>query len=421
MQTNLSYKQKQLPRLSMQTWLPLLQCSLNDLERHLQVISNENPCIELKSGFEESNTQAGGSTAYGAFQNYVSNASSDQIEWLSISSTSLYEKLDEQIVAPLFPTPISQKIARQIIFYINDEGYFEGSVEEIARQCETDSHTVERVRQRFAHLEPAGIGACDYKESFLFQLNDYELDDELSILLSAMILQFDKMEKFIKNPRFGDAKHVLQHLKNPPALEYMEPEVQIVPDLFVDFVGSELNIRINHAFYPDLQVNMIDKYDNFAKQKFKEARELVKLLDLRKATLYNVALVLIEKQYSFFMGGELKPLRLQDVADELGFNESTISRAISDKYMQTERGLYPFKDFFSNSIGEVSTSEIKHFLKRLVLSENKEDPFSDKTLHEMIEERFGVTMVRRLIAKYRQELDIPSYKERLFLYKLELL
>lgn len=421
MQTTLSYKQKQLPRLSMQTWLPLLQCSLNDLEKHLQVITNENPCIEVKSGFEESNAQAGGTSAYGAFQNYVSNSSSDQIEWLSISSTSLYEKLDEQIVAPLFPTPISQKIARQIVYYINDEGYFEGSIDEVAAQCDTDAHTVERVRQRFAHLEPSGVGAVDYKESFLFQLSDYELDDELSILLGAMIVQFDKMEKFINHPRLSDAKHVLQHLKNPPALEYMEPEVQITPDLFVEFAGSELNIRINHAFYPDLQVNMIDKYDNFAKQKFKEARELVKLLDLRKATLYNVALVLIEKQYSFFMGGELKPLRLQDVADELGFNESTISRAISDKYIQTERGLYAFKDFFSNCIGEVSTSEIKHFLKRLVQSETKEDPFSDKTLHETIEERFGVKMVRRLIAKYRQELDIPSYKERQFLYKLELI
>lgn len=421
MQTTLSFKQKQLPRLSMQTWLPLLQCSLNDLEKHLQVITNENPCLEVKSGFEESNTQVGGSSAYGAFQNYVSNASSDQIEWLSIASTSLYERLDEQIVAPLFPTPISQKIARQIIFYINDEGYFDGDINEIAAQCDTDVQTVERVRQRFAHLEPSGVGAVDYKESFLFQLSDYDLDDELSILLSAMILQFDKMEKFIKNPRFTDAKHVLQQLKNPPALEYMEPEVQITPDLFVEFSRSELNIRINHAFYPDLQVNMIDRYDNFAKQKFKEARELVKLLDLRKATLYNVALALIEKQYSFFMGGELKPLRLQDVADELGFNESTISRAISDKYIQTERGLYAFKDFFSNSIGEVSTSEIKHYLKRLVLSENKEDPFSDKFLHEMIEEKFGEKMVRRVIAKYRQELDIPSYKERLFLYKLELL
>lgn len=421
MHTTLSFKQKQLPRLSMQTWLPLLQCSLSDLEKHLQVITNENPCLEVKSGFEESNTQAGGSSAYGAFQNYVSNASSDQIEWLSIASTSLYERLDDQIVAPLFPTPISQKIAKQIIFYINDEGYFDGDIKEIAEQCDTDTHTVERVRQRFAHLEPSGVGAVDYKESFLFQLTDYDLDDELSILLSAMILQFDKMEKFIKNPRFGDAKHVLQQLKNPPALEYMEPEVQIIPDLFVEFLGSELNIRINHAFYPDLQVNVIDKYDNFAKQKFKEARELVKLLDLRKATLYNVALVLIEKQYSFFMGGELKPLRLQDVADELGFNESTISRAISDKYIQTEKGLFAFKDFFSNSIGEVSTSEIKHFLKRLVLSEKKEDPFSDKLLHEMIEEKFGEKMVRRVIAKYRQELDIPSYKERAFLYKLEIL
>ena len=133
MHTTLSYKQKQLPRLSMQTWLPLLQCSLNDLEKHLQVITNENPCLEVKSGFEESNSQSGGSGAYGAFQNYVSNASSEQIEWLSIASTSLYEKLDEQIVAPLFPTTISQKIARQIIYYISDEGYFEGSVEEVAQ------------------------------------------------------------------------------------------------------------------------------------------------------------------------------------------------------------------------------------------------------------------------------------------------
>ncbi|OYZ59819.1 MAG: hypothetical protein B7Y17_05320, partial [Sulfuricurvum sp. 24-42-5] len=196
MHTTLSFKQKQLPRLSMQTWLPLLQCSLSDLEKHLQVITNENPCLEVKSGFEDSNTQAGGSSAYGAFQNYVSNASSDQIEWLSIAGTSLYEKLDEQIAAPLFPTPISQQIAKQIIFYINDEGYFDGNIDDIATQCNTDAHTVERVRQRFANLEPSGVGAVDYKESFLFQLNDYDLDDTLSILLSAMILQFDKMEKF---------------------------------------------------------------------------------------------------------------------------------------------------------------------------------------------------------------------------------
>lgn len=420
MKQALNLKQKQIPRLSMQTWLPLLQCSLSDLDKHLQVISSENPCLEVSSGFEVSESSSDRShRAYMDYQNHVSNASSDEIEWMSVSSQSLYEKLDDQIAAPLFPTPISQKIARQIIYYINDEGYFEGNIAEIAEQCDTDVHQVEKVRQRFAYLEPSGVGAVDYKESFLFQLNEVEMDDDLSILVSAIITQFESIEKFINHPRLADAKEVISHLKNPPALAYMESEPPVLPDLFVLFEKGEFTIRMNNAFYPDLKVTQIDKYENFAKQKFKEARELVKLLDLRKATLYNVTLVLLEKQYSFFMGGELQPLKLQDVADELGFNESTISRAISDKYIETERGVFAFKEFFSNAIGNVSTAEIKHFLQRLVQSEEKEKPYSDKILHEKIEARFGIKMVRRSIAKYRQELDIPSFKDRKFLYKLE--
>ena len=419
MKQNLSLKQKQLPRLSMQTWLPLLQCSLSDLDKHIQVITNENPCLETKSGFEVSEGSSEGShRAYIESQNRVSNASSDTIEWMSISHESLYEKLDSQISAPLFPTPISQKIAKQIIYYINDEGYFEGDIQEIAKACDVDAYKVEQVRQRFAYLEPSGVGAADYKESFLFQLGDLELDDELSILLSSMILQFEKIEKFLSHPRMHDAKEVLKHLKNPPALDYMQEEVQVLPDMYIEYKNNDFIIKINHEFYPDLSVTQIDKYDNFAKQKFKEARELVKLLDLRKATLYNIGLILIERQYNFFMGGELKPLKLQDVADELGFNESTISRAISDKYLECDLGVFAFKDFFSNAIGDVSTSEIKQFMKRLVENEDKNKPHSDKYLHEKVEERFGIKMVRRSIAKYRQEMEIPSFKERAFLYKL---
>lgn len=422
MAQNFNFKQKQLPRLHMQTWLPLLQCSLSDLDKHIQVITNENPCLETKSGFEVSESSSSKShTAYLDSQNRVSNSSTDDIEWMSVSKESLYEKLDFQIAAPLFPTPISQKIAKQILMYIDDEGYFDGSIEEIALQCETDKHNVEKIRQRFAYLEPSGVGALDYKESFLFQLNDYDLDDELSILLSALIIQFEKIEKFITHPRMHDAKHILKQLRNPPAMAYMEQDMHVLPDMFIDIKEGELTLKINHEFYPDLKVTQIDKYDNFAKQKFKEARELVKLLDLRKATLYNIGLVLIEKQYDFFMGGELKPLKLQDVADILGFNESTISRAVSDKYLECERGVFAFKDFFSNSIGEVSTSEIKHFIQKLVHNEDKNKPLSDKVLHESVEERFKVQMVRRSIAKYRQELDIASYKDRTFLYKLEML
>lgn len=419
MKQQFNFKQKQLPRLSMQTWLPLLQCSLSDLDKHIQVITNENPCLDVSSGFEmpESSSTTSHNT-FMEYQNHVSNSSTDEIEWMSVSSQSLYERLEEQIAAPLFPTPISQKIAKQIIFYINDEGYFEGDIAEVALQCGVDKYKVEQVRQRFSYLEPIGVGAVDYKESFLFQLNDFDTDEELSILLSAIITQFEDIEKFFSHPRIHDAKEIIKHLNNPPAIAYMESVATILPDIFVEFKGEDLNIKINNDFYPNLTVNQIDKHDNFAKQKFKEARELVKLLDLRKATLYNVALVLIEKQYSFFMGSELKPLKLQDVADELGFNESTISRAISDKYLECDRGVFAFKDFFSNAIGEVSTSEIKQFLKRIIESEDKEKPHSDKYIHESIESRFGVKMVRRSIAKYRQELEIPSFKERKFLYKL---
>jgi RNA polymerase sigma-54 factor len=117
----------------------------------------------------------------------------------------------------------------------------------------------------------------------------------------------------------------------------------------------------------------------------------------------------------------LKPLKLQDVAEELGFNESTISRAINGKYLETEQGVFSFKEFFSNAIGNVSTAELKEFIQRLIHTEDKSKPYSDKVIHEMLEGRFGIQMVRRSIAKYRQELDIPSFKERKFLYQLEML
>ncbi|HFS82348.1 MAG TPA: RNA polymerase sigma-54 factor [Epsilonproteobacteria bacterium] len=419
---HINLKQKQIPRLSMQTWIPLLQCSLSDLDKHIQVIANENPCLEVSSGFEVSEGSSRDThSTFMEYQNRVSNASSDEIEWMSISAQSLYEKLDEQITAPLFPTPISQKIAKQIVMHISDEGYFEGEIETIAQECNTSPSQAESVRQRFAYLLPYGVGAKDYKESFLFQLNEFELDDDLSLLLSAMIVQFEALQKFLTHPRFPEAKEILKRLKNPPAIRYMPSEPPVIPDLFVVFENNEFIIRMNNAFYPDLKVIQVDKYENFAKKKFKEARELVKLLDLRKSTLYNITLVLLEKQYEFFMGGTLNPLKLLDVAEELGFNESTISRAINGKYLETEKGVYALKDFFSNAIGNVSTAEIKEFIRRLVQSEERQKPYSDKYLHEKIEERFGIQMVRRSVAKYRQEMDIPSFKERKFLYQLEIL
>jgi len=413
-----TFGQKQVPKLAMQTWIPLLQCSLDQLDTHLHDFMNSNPCLEIKDGFVQQEKKR---SAYSQYTNHVGNAAVDFLEDVTVSGESLYDTLESQIDAPLFPTPISQKIAREIIEYINDEGYFEGDVAQIAEVCGTKPTNVESVRQRFAHLTPSGIGAVDYKESFLFQLNTFEMDNDMSVLLSALILQFEKFEKFLKHPRIKEAKEILKHMKNPPAISYMEDAKPIIPELFIEFKHDKLEVRLNNQFYPNIEINEPQNDEKFMKQKLKEARELVKLLDLRKATLYNITLAIVEKQYNFFLGGTLNPLKLQDIAEMLGFNESTISRAIDNKYIQTVDGVFSFKDFFSNAIGEVSTSEIKLFVKRLVNSENKETPYSDKYLHESIEERFKLVMTRRVVAKYRQELKIPPYRERKFLYQLEML
>jgi len=403
---------KQVPRLSMKMWLPLLHCSLGDLESHLQVIAQENPCIDINH-YESRNDQI---RHYFKQKEQYSFNSTDRLEHYTTGKRSLYEILDEQIAAPLFPTPISQRIAKEIIFYINDEGYFEGDVAVIAEYLDLHADEVERVRQRFAHLEPSGVGAVDFKESFLFQLGEYEISEDLSLLLSSLIIQFDQLEKFIKHPRFPEAKELLKRLKNPPALIHAAKEPPIIPEMHVYFVKDELKIEINNRNYPDVTLNEIHQYDHFAKTKFKEARELVKLLELRKATLYNIMLVVIEKQFRFFCGGELTPLKMQEVADALGYNESTISRAIAHKYIQTDRGMMALREFFTTSVDGVSSSEIKHFIKLLIESEDPKAPHSDKYLHESVEVRFKIRIVRRSIAKYRQEMGIPAYHERRFLY-----
>lgn len=406
-------KQKQNLQLFMKQWLPLLQSDLHELEGYLNEVSEENPYLDVKSSFQES-------TAFGkSFQSNF-NSSSDAIEALTIDEDSLYEKLNSQIVSPLFPTPISTKIAKEIIESLNEEGYFEGDVDEIAKKLNVDSESVEKVRLRFAYLEPTGVGAKDLAESFLFQLNEFDVDNELYDLTVEIINNLSKIDKYVLNPKFHDAKEIIKKFKNPPAIEYMKTSKQVIPEMFVSVENDEINIQINSKFYPDIKIKDIDVKDPFAKTKIREAQNIEKLLTLRKTTLYRICLAIIEKQLRFFYGGDLIPLKLQDIADELEFNESTISRAISNKYIACERGVFSLKEFFSTAISStVSASEIKNFIKNLVSYEDKESPLTDQEIADIIEKKYSVKLIRRSITKYRQELNIASSLDRKKLYLIE--
>ena len=336
---NLNTTQKQSLQLSLKLWLPLLQAQVQDLEAIFKEHSFDNPFLEYQSSFES---------------NYSSLSTSENkssfIENASLYEESLYENVLNQLDAPLFPTPNSQKVAQEILLYINSDGYFEGDIEKIAITCNTTNDFVESIRQRFAHLEPSGIGALDMVESFKFQLSQLFIDEELNLFVQKIIQNLKQIDKYHKHHRFMEATEIVKRFKYPPAIDFQEDSTYIVPDFFVD-VSDDISVKINQSYYPDIVIKDPFKSKNSElKDKLKEARDLVNLLELRKSTLYKLVLIIVEKQMGFFVGSELKPMTMAQVADEIGFEESTISGAVSNKYIKCDRGMFSLKSFFTNAI-----------------------------------------------------------------------
>lgn len=400
-------------------WLPILQANLDGLVESLEPFVQENPFISVTPGNER---QEGKFEKKNFFSQTSKNSISSAIEALTLDKKSLFQTLHEQINPPLFPTPKSQDIAYEIIEYINAEGYFEyQALTDIAHKCDVQICEVEKVRQRFAYLEPIGVGALDLKEAFLFQLSDIDVEESLYPLVETLILNFEAIESYNKEPRFLEALSVIKKFRNPPALDFLEDEKEVIPDIFVYQKEGAIEVQLNDAYYPEIVIDTegVDETHAFVSQKIKDAKDLVDALEMRKATLYKIGLMIVEYQYDFFMGKSIKPMKLKDLADDLGRNPSTISRAIANKYLSCSRGVIPLKQFFAAALEEeISNSAIKEYMLELVKKENRLKPMSDLKLLELIEKKFEIKMVRRTITKYRQQFNIASSSERKKLYTL---
>ncbi|RUM66653.1 MAG: RNA polymerase factor sigma-54 [Sulfurospirillum sp.] len=408
---------------TMRNWLPILQADIESLKEELDKFAKTNPFVEIKAGQEISSH----SKKYkNDFKSSQKNAISNEIEAMSMSEQSLYDKLYEQIVAPLFPTQKSKDIAYRIIEHINDDGYFDADPAEISKEIGVDVATFERVRARFAYLEPSGVGATDLLESFLFQLNDFDLSDDVYKTCVMMIEDFENLERYQKEPLFNDALRIIKKFKNPPALNYKNEQYQIIPDIIIDDNLGEIKVRLNEAYYPQIVIDrggLDDKFD-FIKKKIKEAKSLVDALELRKATLTKIALMIIEYQYEFFQGGAIKPMKLDDLANDLERHHSTISRAISNKYLSCSRGVFPIKSFFALAVNEdndTSNAQIKEFIANVIKNEDRKKPLSDNKILQIVEKEFGVKLGRRTITKYRISLGLLSSSDRKKHYALALM
>lgn len=403
---------------TLRNWLPILHSSLSELGEAMSPFVESNPVVEVSSGFEESFESK---IPRKIISSSVANSRTEHIEALTIQKRSLYDVLDEQLEAPLFPTPLSQKIARFVVENLDENGYYEGMSELFCKENSITLDEFERVRKRFIHVDPVGIGAKDLAESFIFQLENAEIGDEAYELARKLINNLAQMHTFSDDNYYAEALKVISSFKNPPAIEYLEDSAQVIPDLMIFFDEENgIEVKLNDAYYPTININTAYGVEHeFISQKIKEAKSLVDALEMRKATLYKVGLMIVEYQYDFFTGGDIKPLTLKTLADEFGHNPSTISRAIANKYIACDRGMFTMKEFFTTAIDEdVSNSAIKDYLYRIVKEESPKKPLSDMKLLEMIQDNFKVTMVRRTIAKYRKQLNIAGSSERKKLYQL---
>jgi len=403
-------------------WLPILQSDLESLKEVLDEQTKDNPFVQIKPAQEMMHSSVNKNSFRDSFH---SADLSDMIDNMNYTCCSLYEQLENQITSPLFPTPKSKKIARAIINNINDDGYLDTDRKKLAKELGITFDMFEKVRLRFSRLEPAGVGAIDMHESFLFQLESLDLDDEVYKTCVKLIGEFDNLKKYQKDKHFHESLNIIKRLHNPPAIQFQEEGVQVVPDIFIIEKNNSIEVVLNNAYYPQVVIDRSgfdDEFD-FVKDKIKEAASLVDALDMRKATLTKVALSIIEYQYEFFTGGAIKPMKLEDLAIDLERHHSTISRAISNKYLSCERGVFPIKSFFSLAINEdndTSNAEIKVYIQKLIKEEDRKKPLSDNKIKTLVEKHFNVTIGRRTITKYRMGLGLVSSGDRKKLYSLEL-
>ncbi|MFA6195100.1 MAG: RNA polymerase factor sigma-54 [Sulfurimonas sp.] len=403
---------------TLRNWLPILHSSLSDLGEAMAPFVESNPVIEIESGYEEDFEKK---LPMKIISGEVSNSRTEKIEALTIQHRSLYDVLEEQIGKPLFPTPLSQSVALFVISNLDENGYYEGDSEAFCSKHAIHMPEFEKIRKRFAFIEPIGIGAKDLAESFIFQLENSQISDEAYPLAVKVINDMQGIHGYSNEKYFSEVMRILGTFRNPPSIDFQEDSAQVIPDLMIFFNDDEqIEVKLNDEYYPTIHIDTNYGVEHeYVAQKLKEAKSLVDALDMRKATLYKVGLMIVEYQYEFFTGGAIMPLTLKTLADEFGHNPSTISRAIANKYIACNRGVFAMKEFFTTAIDDdVSNAAIKEFVVSLVKQENHAKPLSDMKLLELIQNKFKVVMVRRTIAKYRKQLNIAGSSERKKLYNL---
>jgi RNA polymerase sigma-54 factor len=332
-------------------------------------------------------------------------------------------------------------IGAAIIGNIDDDGYLAASIDEIAALGPWPIGSVEQVLTQIQAFDPIGVGARDPQECLLLQLRSHGLAGtpvETLVLDHLPLLQNHRVPELAKamnlTPEEINAHlEVIRHLDPKPGSRYTPADSHyVIPDVYIIKTDEGYKAVLNEEGLPQLRISptyrrMLDKDKGgetaedvkaYVKDKFRSALWLLKSVDQRQKTIIKVATSIITFQREFLDSGieHLRPLVLRDVATDIGMHESTVSRVVNNKYMHTPQGVYEMKYFFhsgiSSSHGEnVSSVTIKQRIRKIIEAEDPKRPLSDSKIMQLLQ-REGLMLARRTIAKYREELKIPTSNQR---------
>ncbi len=335
--------------------------------------------------------------------------------------------------------PTSKEVAKYLIEALDENGYLTVSTEEVAKAFGIKEERVVEALKIVQGFEPVGVGARNLAECLMIQMAYYGDDTEqtkqiienhlediaanrLSVIAKAVGITINEAQ---------EVSDIIRTLEPKPGRQFgsANDNRYIIPDVTVEKVGDEYIVTVNDTTAPRLNISHYyqkmllesDKDSTISKYltgRLNSAMWLIKSIEQRRQTIFNVVSAVVRYQENFFEHGQkyLKTLTLKQIADELGIHESTVSRSVNGKYMQTPRGLFEIKYFFTSGVSGsdglgIASESVKSFIREIIEAENPKAPYSDQHIAELLLNR-GIEISRRTVAKYRDEMNLPSSSKR---------
>lgn len=360
-----------------------------------------------------------------SFENFLSQPSSltDHLEWqLSLS------KCPEAV----------RDAAESIIGNLNEDGYLSTTVEEIAQTGEHEPADVEAALAMIQEFDPLGVAARDVRECLLIQLRTMAPESTLAAQIVSDHLKLLQNKHYREIARALDrpvpaverAIEIIRKLDPRPGQRYNKTQPQLIePDVYIVKTSNGYEVRLNEDGLPQLRLSRhyrrllsdgeaTREVRSYVKERCNSALQLIKNIEQRKHTIVRVCESIIRRQVEFLEKGIdfLRPMMIKEVAEEVGVHPSTVSRAVANKYAHTPQGVYELRYFFSESVqgprgGNTSLIRLKRIVKKMIEEEDSAHPLTDEAIMQHLHEQ-GFNVTRRTVAKYREDMKIPSTHQR---------